>query len=582
MRRASTLLGTDTLIERKINDKYTDVKAVADHINDVVAVNANLALLNSVNSNATNINTVAGQIVSVITASDNIAAVGTVATNIANVNTIASNITNVQNLGAISTDLSTIAANMVYIAEVAMDLQEPISEIAVVGASIDNVNLVATHMYDVNRVAPFTTEITTISPYVLQIEATGNRINDVLNNSVHMEEIIKVSQMFLGIEFLSANAAALLDIELNMPDIVTVADNILDVNVVANDLQLAGYALIDDLGFVADAVSTAPSTGTSLLETVATGIADVTTVATNIASVVATAGSIANVNTVASNIVNMNLVATQVVPNLAEILLADDNAAIVTSLYNQFDARYLGQAIVDPTLDHLGNPLVNGALYFNTTGIPGMKVYNGAVWEYVAQAAGALLSVNNLSDLNNIVTARTNLDVYSKAETTTGVLTLTNKTLDHISNTIGANHIHYPVRNTTGVTIVAGTIVTASGTQPGTDYILVTPVTDPQTQIALGIMHASVANNGTGLCMNTGVSADMINTSGWVVGTILYPNTSGGLTDVKPTTGIYQACAVVLRSHATQGTLLVEFTEPRQTVTQIVADITAIDCGTIV
>jgi len=143
------------------------------------------------------------------------------------------------------------------------------------------------------------------------------------------------------------------------------------------------------------------------------------------------------------------------------------------------------------------------------------------------------------------------------------IQSFTNKIIDDISNIVGANHIHYPVRNQSGVLIPKGTVVYASATQPGTDYVVVLPVSDPQTQVAIGITHSDVINNGTGLCMNTGVSADSINTSGFSVGAILYPDSTGGLTDIKPISGQYQACAVVLRSHATQGTLLIEFTEPK-------------------
>lgn len=140
--------------------------------------------------------------------------------------------------------------------------------------------------------------------------------------------------------------------------------------------------------------------------------------------------------------------------------------------------------------------------------------------------------------------------------------TLTHKTIDNINNLIGADHIHYKVRNASGSTIAINTVVTASGTQPGTDYIQVIPVTDPQTQIALGIAHTELLNNGIGLVMNTGVHNNA-NTSAWTVGTLLYPNTTGGLTSTKPTSGRYQACAVVLRQHSSSGTLLCEFTEPK-------------------
>lgn len=53
------------------------------------------------------------------------------------------------------------------------------------------------------------------------------------------------------------------------------------------------------------------------------------------------------------------------------------SATTAANLLDNFDDRYLGPKASDPTLDNDGNPLLNGALYFNTT-IPQMLVYNTA------------------------------------------------------------------------------------------------------------------------------------------------------------------------------------------------------------
>lgn len=77
--------------------------------------------------------------------------------------------------------------------------------------------------------------------------------------------------------------------------------------------------------------------------------------------------------------------------------------------YDSFDDRYLGAKASDPTLDNDGNALVAGALYYNTT-VPEMRLYTGSAWvaAYVSGAA-YLAAANNLSDLTNAATARTNL-----------------------------------------------------------------------------------------------------------------------------------------------------------------------------
>ena len=210
---------------------------------------------------------------------------------------------------------------------------------------------------------------------------------------------------------------------------------------------------------------------------------------------------------------------------------------------------------------------------------------------------------------------KTKLDwIESWAEVNTvtpdNIVTFTNKTLDDITNYIWANHIHYPVRNESWVTLYKWTPITGSTTQPWTDYIVIEPFSDRSTQTALWILHQDLVDNWTWLCTNTGQVISEVDTTYWNEWTILYPaskdyddvttttsdyvvwefifdtstklmyecilnSTTGVLltnatyfrqiwfTDTKPTSWNYQACAVVTRSHQTQWTLLVEFTEPK-------------------
>lgn len=393
-------------------------------------------------------------------------------------------------------------------------------------ANMPNLDIVAPHVANIDTVATSIANVNTLAPIASDID------------------------------ILSPQAANIGVVALNVNSVVTTAVNIDGVNIVAADISQASYSDIEDLGLITQPVTVNPAGTTSYIKVVADNIIPVTTVGTNIASVSTTAGSIVNVNTVATDIVNVNSVATTVVPNIAELLLVNDNAALVVGLLDQFDDRYLGSKVIEPALDNDGNALLVGALYFDSV-TNKMRVYG--------------------SDL-----------LWSDALTLTAgsISTLTNKTIDSITNQIGANHVHHECRNVSGVTIPKGTVVTAQGAQSGTDYVEIIPITNPQTQIALGITHADILNNGIGLVMNTGVCTDVINTSAWVVGTILYPNTTGGLTNIKPTTGVYQACAVVLRSHLNQGTMLIEFTEPRDTTAKILADVLAsgipIDMGSIV
>lgn len=76
---------------------------------------------------------------------------------------------------------------------------------------------------------------------------------------------------------------------------------------------------------------------------------------------------------------------------------------------DNFDDTYLGAKASDPTVDNDGDALTAGDLYFNTTSNQ-LKVYTGSAWVAAALVAADFLTVaNNLSDLGDAATARTNL-----------------------------------------------------------------------------------------------------------------------------------------------------------------------------
>ena len=85
--------------------------------------------------------------------------------------------------------------------------------------------------------------------------------------------------------------------------------------------------------------------------------------------------------------------------------------------FDNFDDKFLGEKSSDPTTDNDGDPLAAGMLYFNTVDNV-MKVYSGSAWlAAYASLGGALLVANNLSDLNNAVSARSNLGLATVAST---------------------------------------------------------------------------------------------------------------------------------------------------------------------
>jgi hypothetical protein len=93
---------------------------------------------------------------------------------------------------------------------------------------------------------------------------------------------------------------------------------------------------------------------------------------------------------------------------------SETNAA---ASFTNFNDRYLGGKVGDPTVDNDGDPLIEGTLYFNETD-KAMFVYEGAEWVAAyASLSGAALSANNGSDFPNKATVRTNIGLGTAATT---------------------------------------------------------------------------------------------------------------------------------------------------------------------
>lgn len=223
---------------------------------------------------------------------------------------------------------------------------DSISNVNITGTNIDNVNIVGGDIVNVNTVSTDISNVNTVSQSITNVNTVSSNIVDVGIASTNISSINTVANVK------------------NISDIIRVADdlNSLDVNgiaditIVANDLVLG---VDSNIITVSEAISNVNTTGNNIdnVNAVGTNIIDVGKVSTNIANVNITATDIASVNSVGSNIAdvnivsdgisnvnivsssiaNVNTVATNItglntiVSNIAEILQADDNAAIATT-----------------------------------------------------------------------------------------------------------------------------------------------------------------------------------------------------------------------------------------------------------
>ena len=102
----------------------------------------------------------------------------------------------------------------------------------------------------------------------------------------------------------------------------------------------------------------------------------------------------------------------------AAAALASENAA--AGYVDEFDDKYLGAKTADPTVDNDGDPLTDGALYYNTT-VDRMKVYDlgSTSWLFISPTAAEQTNIDAVAnDITNVNTVATNLtDVNAFADT---------------------------------------------------------------------------------------------------------------------------------------------------------------------
>ena len=504
--------------------------------------------------------------------------------------------------------------------------------------------------------AKTTSAFQTLSMRANDIIKLGNEIDNIILLAKSIKEVIEIQKripQLVDTFDVNGNPNGDETIYNNLDELVEVHSKLSEIITLYNDLKVGGTNYIQAIGQDLQGNNTIGFVATDLQLGVDSAIKKT---GDNITSINTVSASIDKVIATADNEANINLVASEIVPNLPEILLADDNAVKATNkaleatnaaatavaksneiknvsvgstitgaagtnasvVYNPangkfifvvpqgvkgdrgdafqvnsigilsqralFDSQITGFSYLAVDVDVNGSTIPH--IYFKlsnasgdwSVGTPfgrGDKGDTGNTGNGITQIAftstthaSGLSAQSGGDDEYTITYTDGTTDIFivhngiDSDFTSTSVSTLTNKTLDSMTNIIGANHVHYKVRNSTGTTILKGTIVKASSTQTGTDYIEVEPTTS-STDTGLGITTSdiSVSTDWVGLVIAKG-EVNNINTNMWNVGTKLYTSNGGTFTNIKPTTNTYQVSGYVYKKHSTLGRIIVDFSEP--------------------
>lgn len=149
----------------------------------------------------------------------------------------------------------------------------------------------------------------------------------------------------------------------------------------------AQLALVEAAGAEQIALTTAAGAAQVTLAQAAAAAAEAAQIAAEAAQVAAAASAAAAAADAVSTADDVTATAGYAAAAATSASNAADALAQTLAAYDNFDDRYLGAKAANPTVDNDGNPLVAGALYFNTT-VGEMRVYTGSIWTAAYIASG--------------------------------------------------------------------------------------------------------------------------------------------------------------------------------------------------
>lgn len=366
------------------------------------------------------------------------------------------------------------AATKGYVDTATALINSYLEEIGIVADNIDAVVTVASigptitaNIEDIVDVASNITNVNAVAGNIGSVELVGLDLNGQFQSGV-IYDFGLITEDPVGPA--PTTDSSIVIVATNIDDVNIVADNILDIqnaeeNATAAAASAAAALASEQAAQLAETNAETAEVNAELAETNAEAAQAAAEVAQGLAETAATAaqGYAATATTKASEA--SGSAADAVIAQLAaEAALASTLAA-----YDNFDDRYLGAKASDPTTDNDGDPLVAGALYFQTGA--GMKIWTGTTWEFAYVPGGTYLAkANNLSDLTNLVTARSNLGLGTAATTnSTAYATAAQGALaDTAFQTASAGALAY--LSTVGTSYITNNAVTVDKLAASLDY----------------------------------------------------------------------------------------------------------------
>ena len=131
--------------------------------------------------------------------------------------------------------------------------------------------------------------------------------------------------------------------------------------------------------------ATSAAASATAAATSATSAAASATTASNSAAAAATSATSAS-NSATASATSASAAATSATSAAASATSAANSASAAAASYDSFDDRYLGAKSTPPTVDNDGDPLLTGALYWNTVDNQ-MYVWSGTAWGGISSTA---------------------------------------------------------------------------------------------------------------------------------------------------------------------------------------------------